>query len=213
MLLPPLRLLLALSLSFLSSNNGDYPSQRIGTTSTSTTTSRETRRNLQKLYLFLITTIGCMLTQSIILFSPTFPYVYVTLALDPKVQLSVCHPSPFFAFLNRTSAPQPATPTSHYHEDWTGIVTKKSAFFITLSHFQPNFYHFPVPDYSHFLPKYRPCNAFCFSRVHATLWPALSVGRSVGRSVDRLVTLSFFLLFYVIQSNIKLFQDNLHLVF
>ena len=37
---------------------------------------------------------------------------------------------------------------------------------------------------------------YIFSRVHATLQPALYVGRSVGRSVGWLVTLYFFYSFY-----------------
>ena len=44
-----------------------------------------------------------------------------------------------------------------------------------------------------------------FSRVHATLWPTLSVCRSVGPSVGPSVTLSFFSPFYVVLSHFKSF--------
>ena len=54
-----------------------------------------------------------------------------------------------------------------------------------------------------------------FSRVHATLLPALAVGRSVRLSIRLSVRLSFFffLLFYAFLSDFKSFQDNSHLVF
>ena len=72
---------------------------------------------------------------------------------------------------------------------------------------------FPPP----FMPPLPPFKRF-FSRLRATLWPALSVYWSVGRSRLALFVIlrqfkSLFPSFYVILSCFKLYKDNLHLVF